>query len=176
MQVRESTEDDEAQVLEVHRLAFGRDDEAALVRDLLRDETARPLLSAVAEVQGRIAGHVLFTALRLRGTEHAPGLSLLAPLAVAPAHQKAGLGRRLIEFGCETLGRRGTGLVFVLGDPGYYGRCGFEPAVPHGLRAPYAVTPEEAWRVRPLQPDVLGAVRGTVACARSLQPERYWRE
>jgi hypothetical protein len=49
-------------------------------------------------------------------------------------------------------------------------------AVPHGLHAPYAITPEEAWMVRPLNAQVLGTVKGTVVCAQSLQPEQYWRE
>jgi putative acetyltransferase len=152
MHFREAKPEDDEDVLQVHRLAFSRDDETELVRNLMQDDSARPWLSVVAEEQSQIVGHVLFTALRLVDTESAVGLSILAPLAVLPKHQKAGIGRRLIEYGCETLTRRGTGLVFVLG------------------------TPSEAWMVRPLKRHLLGVVRGTVVCARSLQPERYWRE
>jgi putative acetyltransferase len=176
MHFREAKPEDDEDVLQVHRLAFSRDDETELVRNLMQDDSARPWLSVVAEEQSQIVGHVLFTALRLVDTESAVGLSILAPLAVLPKHQKAGIGRRLIEYGCETLTRRGTGLVFVLGDPNYYTRCGFGEAIPHGLLAPYTITPSEAWMVRPLKRHLLGVVRGTVVCARSLQPERYWRE
>lgn len=176
MHFREATPEDDEDVLQVHRLAFSRDDEAALVRNLRQDDSARPWLSVVAEERSQIVGHVLFTALRLVDIESPVGLSILAPLAVLPTHQKAGIGRRLIDCGCETLARRGTGLVFVLGDPSYYTRCGFEAAIPHGLLAPYGITPSEAWMVRPLKRRLLGVVRGTVICARSLDHERYWRE
>jgi len=176
MQFREAKPEDDENVLQVHRLAFSRDDEAALVRNLMQDDSARPRLSVIAEQQSQIVGHVLFTALRLVGTKSAVELSILAPLAVLPEHQKAGIGRRLIEYGCETLKRRGTGLVFVLGDPNYYTHFGFEPAIPHGLLAPYTITPADAWMVRPLKQDLLGVLRGTVVCAQSLQPERYWKE
>ena len=102
--------------------------------------------------------------------------AILAPLAVVPAMHRRGVGRGLIEQGCSVLARQGTDLVFVLGDPAHYTRCGFEPAMPHGLRAPQAIKPQDAWMVRPLRPHVLGAVHGTVVCARALQPVHYWRE
>jgi predicted N-acetyltransferase YhbS len=176
MPFREAKPDDDDRVLQVHRLAFGREEEATLVGNLMRDESARPLVSVVAEEQGEVVGHALFTTLHLIGHESDVECMILAPLAVVPTHQNLGIGRQLIEHGCETLMRRGTGLVFVLGDPNYYTRCGFGPAIPHGLHAPYTISPEEAWMVRPLEQHLLGAVKGTVVCARSLQPESYWRE
>lgn len=176
MRFREARPENDDVVLQVHRLAFNRDDEAALVRSLMQDDSARPWLSVVAELRDRVVGHALCTALQLVGAQSSVGLSILAPLAVLPGHQKAGVGRGLIEYCCETLKRRGTGLLFVLGDPDYYTRCGFGPAIPHGLLAPYTIAPPEAWMVRPLERDLLGMVRGTIACARALQPEQYWRE
>ena len=127
-------------------------------------------------MEGEHVGHVLFTALRLVGTAGPVGCALLAPLAVLPSRQRSGVGRGLIERGCRVLAGRGIGLVFVLGDPRYYTRCGFRPAVPLGLHAPYRIEPEEAWMVRAPGPDGLGRVRGTVECARSLAEEQYWRE
>lgn len=67
-------------------------------------------------------------------------------------------------------------LVFVLGHPGYYPRHGFEPAGRHGLRAPYSVSPESAWMVRPISPNVLGRVQGRVICADALDRPEYWIE
>jgi putative acetyltransferase len=102
--------------------------------------------------------------------------SILAPLAVVPAFQRRGVGRALIEHGARVLAESGVKLIFVLGDPAYYTRCGFGPATPHGLRAPYPIVPEEAWMVRSLVPGLLGKVEGTVACAASLARPEYWRE
>ncbi|AUB82257.1 GNAT family N-acetyltransferase [Candidatus Thiodictyon syntrophicum] len=176
MRYREAKPEELERVLQVHALAFSRQDESLLVAKLLQDETALPVLSCVAEEDGAVIGHALFTALGLVGTKVPVECAILAPLAVLPGRRNAGVGRNLIEYGCRELRRRRTRLLFVLGDPGYYTRCGFQPAIPHGLRAPYTITPEEAWMVRPLGPHILGTVEGTVVCARSLQPEPYWRE
>ncbi len=176
MQFRESSAAEVGDVLRVHRLAFDRDDEATLVGNLLRDPSAQPSLSIVAEAQGQVVGHALFTALHLAEPPSPVGCAILAPLAVMPSHQRSGVGRGLIEYGCKVLSGRGIELVFVLGDPHYYTRCGFGPAARHGLHAPYAIEPEEAWMVRSLGPSVLGSVQGTVGCAQSLAAEQYWRE
>jgi putative acetyltransferase len=176
MQFRESNAAETDEALRIHRLAFGREDEAELVAALLRDPSAQPSLSLFADAQDEHVGHALFTALRLVGSSSPANCAILAPLAVLPARQGAGAGRGLIEHGCKLLARRGVQLVFVLGDPRYYTRCGFRPAVPLGLHAPYTIEPEEAWMVRALCPGVLGTLHGTVQCAQSLAAERYWRE
>ena len=176
MRFREANVDEVKAVLRVHRLAFGQDDEAILVDALLQDPSAQPSLSVVAETKGEVAGHALFTALTLVGSKTPISCSILAPLAVLPTHQRSGIGRGLIEYGCNPLAKRGIDLVFVLGDRLYYTRYGFTPAAPYGLQAPYAIEPEEAWMVRPLRPHVLGTAHGTVRCAQALAAEQYWRE
>lgn len=174
--IREAGEAELRDVLGVQRLAFGREDEAGLVAELLGDPTARPMLSLVAEQAGRLVGHVLFTAVELVGAGEPVGCSILAPLAVLPEVQGTGVGRGLIEAGCRILAARGGSLVFVLGDPDYYGRFGFEAAIPVGLEAPYPIEPEAAWRVRALVPGVVGQVRGKVRPAAALAGEELWRE
>jgi putative acetyltransferase len=176
VQLLEITDGARPDVLQVHDAAFGRPDEAALVAALVRDPTAAPVASIVAVVDNRIVGHALFTALSLEGSQRPVSCSILAPLAVMPAHQGAGIGRALIEHGCSVVAARGVQLVFVLGDPRYYTRCGFQPAVPHALLAPYPIEPEAAWMVRTLEENLLGTVAGTVRCAQSLSAEHYWRE
>jgi putative acetyltransferase len=162
-------------VMRVEREAFGQDDEANLVAALLRDPTAQPALSLLAYDDDYAIGHVLFTRVTL---DRHPDVScsILAPLAVVHAFQRRGVGRALIEHGARVLAESGVKLLFVLGDPAYYTRCGFGPAIPHGLRAPYPIVPEEAWMVRSLVPGMLGKVEGTVACAASLARPEYWRE
>ncbi len=162
-------------VLRIEREAFGQDDEANLVAALHRDPTAQPVLSLLAYDDGHPIGHVLFTRVTL---DRRPDVacSILAPLAVVPAFQRRGVGRALIEHGARLLAESGVKLLFVLGDPNYYTRCGFEPAIPYGLRAPYPIVPEEAWMVRALVPGLLGTVEGTVACASTLAPRKYWVE
>jgi putative acetyltransferase len=176
MRIVEASSPDLEEVLHVERLAFGGDAEAGLVRDLLGDPSAQPLLSLLAREAEQPVGHILFTAARLQGQQRDTSVSILAPLAVVPDAQRQGIGARLIEHGVEQLRARGVGLVFVLGHPEYYPRHGFEPALRHGLAAPYPISPEDAWMVRALRGDVLGRVHGAVACADVMDRPEYWRE
>lgn len=177
MRIEEAAPSDRQHVLSVERLAFPDEDVATLVSDLIDDPTARPVLSLVAwDEGGRPVGHIMFTAARLEGAPRDVSTVILAPLAVVPEFQRQGLGGRLIEAGIEQLERQGVELVFVLGHPEYYPRHDFEPAIPHGLMAPYPIDPSEAWMVRALGEAAVGHVRGTVACAESMNKPEYWRE
>jgi len=167
--------DMDAMVL-VNRLAFDDEEVIELVRDLFEDPTALPLLSLLAEDDGRPVGHILFSAAHVQGDSREVTVVILAPLAVVPDSQRQGVGGRLIEDGIARLAATGVDLVFVLGHPEYYPRHGFEPAHPHRLVAPYPITPQEAWMVRALQPGVLGEVQGTIICAESMMKPEYWRE
>jgi putative acetyltransferase len=176
MRLREAGPADTAALLLVHKLAFGQDEESLLVDALLRDPSAQPVLSLLAEERGRVVGHALFTSLTLLGPEQPPVASILAPLAVIPAAQRAGIGRCLIERGCELLAQRQVQWLFVLGDPSYYTKRGFTPALPHGFHAPYEIESEAAWMVRALRGGIPGGIQAKVRCADALAPERYWRE
>jgi putative acetyltransferase len=176
MQITEATPQELDDALHVERAAFGHDDEAELVAALLRDPTAQPCLSLLARVDGAPVGHVLFTRVRLTGAARPVSASILAPLAVVPSWQRQGVGRALIEHAAGALARAGVELVFVLGDPAYYGRHGFAEALPLGLQAPHAIVPPQAWRVRALGAHRLGSVQGVVACAEALSPAEFWRE
>ena len=176
MLIREATSEDKATLLHVHTLAFGQDEEALLVEALLSDPSAQPILSLLAEHNGAVVGHVLFTRVELGGSARPMPAAILAPLAVVPSAQRSGVGRSLIERGCEILASRGVRLLFVLGDPTYYNKHGFTAALPHGLQAPYEIQPEAAWMVRALTGSVIGSMQATVRCAEALAPEKYWRE
>lgn len=177
MRITEATIADLPAVLAVERAAFGGDEEVVtLVSDLMDDPTAQPLLSLIAWEGDTAVGHVLFTGVSVVGSLGGVTASILAPLAVIPECQRAGVGGLLIAEGAELLAAAGVDLLFVLGHPEYYPRHGFEPAFPRELAAPYPISPEEAWMVRELKPGVLGKVRGTVFCAEAMMKPEYWRE
>ena len=155
--VREEVAADCAAVRQVHRDAFGGDEEARLV-DALRDE-GYVNVSLVAETAGRIVGHVLFSRLPIetaRGTVEA--LSL-APLAVHPACQRSGIGSRLVREGLRICRERGHRIVVVLGHPEYYPRFGFSPALAERLKSPYSGA---AFMALELVPGALDGVEGEV--------------
>lgn len=145
----------------VHALnvsAFETPAEAHLV-DALREQ-AQPLVSLVAEESGSIIGHILFSPVVLPAH---PALKIigLAPLAVAPTHQRKGIGSALVRAGLERCQQLGFGAVVVLGHPGYYPRFGFSPSTRYGIGCEYEA-PEEAFMVIELQPDFLKGASGKV--------------
>ena len=178
MDIREASESDLKDVLDVETVAFGYDKEAELVRELLVDPSATPILSLLAFDDDRAVGHILFTAVRLTQTEDAPSAAILAPLAVVPDYQKKGVGGKLIDRGLQLLTSSGVDLVFVLGHSEYYPRHGFEPAGSLGLEAPYPIPEEhaDAWMVQALRPGILGSLHGKVVCADALDKPEHWRE
>jgi putative acetyltransferase len=178
LQIREAVETDLNDVLQIERLAFGYEKEADLVRDLLHDLSAKPVLSLLAFQKNRALGHILFTTAQLSGSQDSASIVILAPLAIVPDTQKQGIGGKLIEKGLELLSKSGVDLVFVLGHPEYYPRYGFKPAGDLGFEAPYPIPDvhANAWMVQALRSGVIGSVSGKVICADALNKPEHWRE
>lgn len=181
MEIRKSTPKDKSEIETVHLLAFGEKEGpeiAGLVNDLFEDETASPLLSLVAVKNRKIAGHVLFTNATIRQADETVSAQLLAPLGVLPEMQKRGIGTRLVKEGLSRLRESGVEVVFVLGHPEYYPRCGFITAGDNGIEAPYPIPEKDAaaWMVIELKEGVIGKVQGKVQCAKVLDQPQYWRE
>ena len=82
----------------VNVFAFETSFEADLV-DSLREQ-ARPAVSLVAEECGEVVDHIMFSPVSLPGD---PDLKVmgLAPMAVAPEHQRKGIGSELVRAGLE---------------------------------------------------------------------------
>ena len=136
VKIRPEQPSDAAAVRSVHEAAFPTAAEADLVEKLRK--TGKASVSLVAEDEGRIVGHILFSPVTFD-----PPLDVvafgLAPMAVLPGHEKHGVGRRLVQNGLAESHSNGACMVVVLGDPGYYGRFGFERASRHGLRNEFGV-------------------------------------
>jgi len=181
LEIRKAIESDRKEILNVHNQAFDKEkgpEIAKLVDDLLNDKTAMPILSLVAVENERIIGHVLYTKATITQTKLAISAQILAPLAILPDEQKKGIGEKLINEGIGQLKELGTELVFVLGHPSYYPRCGFFPAGEQGFEAPYPI-PEEhaaAWMVQSLNGDALETANGKVQCSKILNEPQHWRE
>lgn len=118
----------------IHKLvaaAFQRRDEAVLM-DNLRSGGAC-VISLVAVEGDEIVGHVLFS--RLVAPFRALGLG---PVSVRPNRQRAGIGSKLIRMGLDHAREGGWQGVFVLGDPKFYSRFGFDPALARGFMSRYS--------------------------------------
>ncbi|MCJ7726100.1 MAG: N-acetyltransferase [Acidimicrobiia bacterium] len=160
MAVRTETPADHSAITAVVTAAFGRTEEALLVDLIRRSDHFHPDLSLVAEIDGQIVGHVLFSRIGLDGTGRSMVYSL-APLAVHPDHQRTGIGSALTHEGLRRLDEIGEPMVVLEGIPAYYPRFGFESASANGLKCPDPRVPDEAWMVRKLaayDPTITGTV------------------
>ncbi|MBB5518068.1 GNAT family N-acetyltransferase [Amphiplicatus metriothermophilus] len=125
VRIRESEEADRPAIRALVAAAFGREDEARIVEALWADDAMA--LELAATIDEALVGHCAFSRVALEPPLKGPALGL-APLAVAPAHQRRGIGAALVETGLEICRARGASLVVVLGEPAYYARFGFVPA------------------------------------------------
>lgn len=154
----ENTEslDERASIRAVNKAAFGGSDEADLV-DKLRGEHA--VLSLVAELEGDIVGHIMFSRMWINTLAGLVSAVALAPMAVLPEHQHKGIGGLLIQHGLELLRGRGERIVIVVGHPDYYPRFGFSSDKAKLLESPF---PSEAFMATELSAGALDGVRGSV--------------
>ena len=153
---------DESAVRETNALAFDGPLEARLV-DALRDSLrgTPDYLSLVATMDRNVVGHILFTPITIEPARNCP-IAGLAPMAVRPEHQRAGIGGQLIRAGLKECRRSGYSAVVVLGHPEYYPRFGFVPASRFGLRSEYDV-PDDVFMALELTPGALhGRGPGTI--------------
>ena len=138
--------------------AFGRPDEAAMVR-LVQDSRASTI-SLVAASNLVIVGHVLLSPVTIDGGDERRGLGL-APMAVKPEQQRKGIGGALIREALRRARMLGYGFVVVLGWPEYYPRFGFVPASRFGLRYEPGA-PDEAFMALQLREGALAGCSGVV--------------
>lgn len=136
-------------------------DEQNLVSCLRNSEAFIPELSLVAELNGEIVGHVLFTKIKI-----GENVSLaLAPVSVIPKYQGKGVGSKLILKGHEIAKSLGFGSVVVLGHPTYYPRLGYVPASKWGIKTLFEV-PDDCFMALELIEDSLINVSGVVQYAK----------
>ncbi|TDF82662.1 GNAT family N-acetyltransferase [Pseudomonas sp. H9] len=81
-------------------------------------------VSLVAVEQGEIVGHVAISPVTV--SSGASGWYGLGPISVWPDHQGQGIGSALMNAALAQLQGQGAEGCVVLGEPGYYGRFGFQ--------------------------------------------------
>lgn len=164
MRIREEQNEDHAAVHALIQSAFesaehADGNEAELVEALRKGKSFIEPLSLVAEIDGKIVGHILFT----KAAVGDASVLLLAPLAVLPAFQRQGVGTALVEEGHRIAKALGFGWCIVLGSEKYYPRFGYLPASDFGIISPFEA-PRENFMALKLDA-AAPAVHGTVRCA-----------
>lgn len=153
MLIRQETACDHEEIYKIVKEAFATAEhvdgnEQDLVVVLRKGDAFVPELSLVAEIDGKTAGHILFTKAKVGDRE----VLVLEPLAVKPEYQKQGVGAALITEGHRIAKKLGFEYSIVLGSELYYPRFGYVPAVEMGVVLPEGF-PSENFMAIKLQDD-----------------------
>jgi putative acetyltransferase len=163
--IREEGAEDAANVRALITTAFGD----RLVADLDTALARRAGGAAyVASAPQGTVGHVRLTWGWVDAPARLVEVLVLSPLSVAPVWQGRGIGRELVRRAVTGATELGSPLLFLEGDPAYYSRSGFEPALPYGFMRPSVRIPEPAFQVIRLpgyEPWMTGAL---------VYPDTFW--
>ncbi len=158
IEVRDECARDWQAVYEAVSSAFGQSAEAQLVEELR--EAGDSVISLVADESGQIVGHVLLS----RMDAPFPALAL-APVSVIPSKQRSGIGSALVKEAVNRARSECWAAIFVLGDPNYYERFGFEREAAAGFTSPYAGRHFMALKLSPQLSATTGELRHAPAFA-----------
>ena len=127
MKIRPETPQDISAIEKITIAAFDgkpyADGTEHLIISRMREAGAMSL-SLVAEIDGKIVGHIAFSVVTINGTDQ--GWYGLGPVSVLPELQKQGIGSRLIMEGLSLIRERGAKGCVLEGSPVYYQRFGFK--------------------------------------------------
>lgn len=164
---RQENKDDYTAVSIVIQKAFEKEEmsdhsEQYLVERLRNSEAFIPELSIVAEINQKVAGHILLSMIKIVNNENKEFESLaLAPVSVLPEYQGKGIGGKLIETAHKKAKELGFGSVILLGHESYYPRLGYEMAKKYGIKLPFDVPDENCMAIELIKGSLKG-VEGTV--------------
>lgn len=121
-------------------------DEQDLIVDLRKGDAYIPELSLVAEIDGEIVGHIMFSKMKVGNDE----VLALEPLSIKLKYQKQGIGTALIIEGHRIAKLLGYTYSVVFGSGRYYSKFGYMPAIKFGIKVPESI-PAESYMAIKLQ-------------------------
>ena len=157
--IRTATPRDHAAIRSVLKGAFPSAAEADLTEALRTDGAM--LCELVNEAEGTIDGYVAASAMQTPA-----GTAGLGPVAVSSAAQGLGNGSALIRATLSRLREDRSRAVFVLGEPGFYGRFGFSTRSAGAFESSY---PKEFMMALELTSGALSGLTGTLRYARPFE-------
>lgn len=112
----------------------------ALVEEIRDSKFYIPELSFVAEMDGEVVGHFLFSRFPLSPTREGghdnrtdAGIVMLAPVSVHADHFRQGVGSAMLKLGIEKVRELGYKGITVEGNFNFYNRVGFRTSSEFGI-------------------------------------------
>ncbi|QQL45844.1 GNAT family N-acetyltransferase [Sulfuriroseicoccus oceanibius] len=176
MVIRPASQHDKADIEALYRSAFPEEEwekVAKLATDLLDDDAQGSFSLVIDDEDDQILGHVAFSEITIP-SEPETHAAILAPLAVHPDAQRQGVGTALVNHGLDILTEEENNLVFVYGDPEYYGRFGFTVEPAENFRPPYELQFPKGWQVLALTAEAPPEDPIDITCAPALQDPTLW--
>ncbi len=165
--IRQETREDYDWVIELTEKAFetmefSDQKEGQLVDKLRKSPTFIDELSLVAEINGKVVGHILFTPLVIDNGQQQFQSLVLGPVSVLPEFQKQGIGGQLIIVGHQKARELGFQSVILIGHPEYYPRFGYKTASGWGLKVAMELPSDDVFMAVELAENALSGVSGMV--------------
>lgn len=137
----------------------------ALIEEIRASKYYIPELSFVAELDGKIVGHFLFSHFPLSKTlkgEHLDNndIVMLAPVSVHADYFKKGIGSTMLTLGIQKVKEYGFKGITVEGNFAFYNRVGFKTSSEYNIY-PTSGIPLEEPRCMMAQETYEGSLKGT---------------
>lgn len=168
MIIRQERPEDFEIIDQIHDLAFGHDWESKLIRNLRTEEGYDPILSLVAEHEGKVIGHILFSRITIESPVSSVPALILAPLAVFKEYRGIKAGTELVSEGIRIAKERNEKMILVYGHR-FYERFGFTMAHEKGIFRPNPVKGELV-RLLELEENAADGAMGVIKYPVSFRP------
>ena len=174
--IRHLTVDDLAGLREIFFNSFSEEEAPVTYRvisQIVTDRVQPPSLCLGYDEGGELAGAISLSPVYF---DDGPAISayILAPLAVHEIHQGTGIATKLITRSKTDLIGMGVDLLFVYGDPDYYGRHGFEVDLAKRFIPPYPLEYEFGWQAVRLSSNDIGNTTHHFSCVDALSDASLW--
>lgn len=145
---------------------------AKLVTDLLATADTEDIRVCLAVDNDIVIGCIMFTRLRYREDDRT--VFMMAPVAVATAHHRKGIGQKLIGYGLGLMREEGVDVVVTYGDINYYAKTGFALISQTSARPPLPLQYPQGWLGQALSGGPMPVLVGPSTCVEAFNDPAYW--
>ena len=148
--LRQASEQDLQEVLQLHRTAFPAGEVEQIIKVVhelwsdTTDATHSALHWVITTLEQTMVGHLSLSSITNQDSQTVGWI--LAPLAIAPAHQGQGLGSELVDHAIRHALSSHQPRILVYGDPAFYGRFGFDRQIAINVKPPFPLTQPMGWQ------------------------------